>query len=376
MKAIGVIVVGQTPPPVHGQALSIQQLVRARFDRITVHHVPMDFSVDVGEIGRVRLRKLWRLVRLIWRVLRVRFTTDARVLYYPPAGPMLVPVLRDILFLATVRHFFPTLVLSFHASGVQDMEPRLPRPVRPLFRLAYYDAELAIHKYPPEWNNRVLPAQRNVVVPSGIEDAFPAFETVVRKRPGFTMLYVGILTPTKGIWDLLDSASELRARGVNVQAVLVGEFDSVRTETEWNKRVETAGMGEYVRLTGQLLGEAKWLEFHHADVFCFPTHYVNEALPRVVIEAMQFALPVVASAWRGIPSLVHDGVTGFLVPPRDTAALTDRLEQLAGDSSMRANMAASARRTYLERFTLEAHLSAMEEALLTAASAGSGGRGS
>lgn len=367
LPLVDVVVVGQIPPPTHGQALSIQALIQARFTRIRIHHVPMEFSQSIEEVGRIRLRKAWRLARLVFRVLKLRVKMRAPVLYYPPAGPELVPVLRDIAFLLVVRPFFRTFVLSFHAAGIEDMEARLPRGLRPLFRLAYYNATLAIHKYPPESNRRLMPARQHVVVPSGIEDVFPAFEALPTVQDRFTVLFVGILTPTKGIWTLLEAVSILRQQGIDVQAVLVGEFDESDTNSLWNQRVAALGLNDHFRLAGRLAGEKKWLQFRQADVFCLPTHYESEALPRVIIEAMQFALPVVASAWRGVPSLIQDGVTGFLVPPRDPSALAKRIERLAADHSLRCTMGERARRVYLQRFTLDAHVSAMERVLLSAA---------
>jgi glycosyltransferase involved in cell wall biosynthesis len=368
MEVAKVIVVGQTPPPVHGQALAIERLVTAEFRQVVIHHVRMDFSSDMADVGRVRPRKLWRLARLVWRVLAARFRTGARVLYYPPAGPRTVPVIRDIFFLNVVRPFFPVLVLDYHAAGLPEMEDRLPATFRPMFRRAYHGATLAIHKYPPEWNDRNLPAGRDVVVPYGIEDVYSRHPASPRKEHRLHVLFVGILTESKGIWILLDAVAELAERGVDAEATFVGEFGSAPTEVEFNERVRRANLSERVRLTGRLVGEAKWREFRQADVFCFPSHYENEALPLVVIEAMQFALPVVASAWRGIPSLVQDGLTGFLVPPRDPAAVAERVQRLADDATLRPRMGAAGREAYLARFTLEAHLAAMEEALLTAAS--------
>jgi glycosyltransferase involved in cell wall biosynthesis len=368
MEPPKVILVGQTPPPVHGQALAIERLVRAGFRRVEVHHVRMDFSSQMTEVGRFRLRKLWRLGRLVWRVLAARFRSGARTLYYPPAGPQTAPVVRDILFLNAVRPFFPVLVLDYHAAGLPDMESQLPALFRPLFRRAYEDATVAIHKYPPEWNTRNLPAGRDIVVPYGIEDVYPHYQTVKGKNHCLRLLFVGILSDGKGIWTLLDAVAELARRGVDVQAGFMGEFTSAPSEADFDECVRQAGLSDRVRLMGRLMGAAKWREFSKADVFCFPSHYENEALPLVVIEAMQFALPVVASAWRGIPYLVQDGVTGFLVPPRDPVAVADRVQRLEGDATLRARMGAAGRTAYLARFTIDAHLAAMEEALLTAGS--------
>lgn len=368
-----VVVVGQTPPPVHGQALAIGRLVRADLERVEVHHVPMDFSSSMAEVGRVRPRKLFRLVRLIWRVLRFRFTTGARVLYYPPAGPRLVPVLRDLLILSLIRPFFPTVILDLHAGGLQDMEGRLIGPLRILFRHAYHDASLVIERYPQRPESAVLPARRRRVVPYGVPDKFPRFRAMKRDDGVFTVLYVGLVTGGKGVWTLLEAITLLDERGVEARAVVVGEFASARAEAEWSELLRRPGLRSRVRHTGRLVGIDKWHEFRCADVFCFPSHYENEAFPLAIIEAMQFGLPIIGSDWRGIPHLVQEGVNGFVVPPRDPAAVADRLEKLASDPVVRKEMSARAREIFLERYTVEAYLKAMELALVSATDAPDGG---
>ena len=91
----------------------------------------------------------------------------------------------------------------------------------------------------------------------------------------------------------------------------------------------------------------------------------------VLLEAMQFGLPVVATRWRGIPSVVADGVNGYLVPVRDSATLADRLARLLRDEALARRMGAAGRRAYEERFTLERFhrdLQAVFDSLRTASS--------
>lgn len=64
----------------------------------------------------------------------------------------------------------------------------------------------------------------------------------------------------------------------------------------------------------------------------------TEGLPRVVIEAMSAAIPVIASDVGGIPTLVHDGENGYLIPIGDHRALADRLRQLLRDEPLRRRM--------------------------------------
>src|SRR5438128_4986243 len=68
-----IVVLGQTPPPYHGQAMMINRLVRARFERIRVHHVRMAFSSSMQEVGTFGFVKVARLVSTICRALFARF---------------------------------------------------------------------------------------------------------------------------------------------------------------------------------------------------------------------------------------------------------------------------------------------------------------
>jgi glycosyltransferase involved in cell wall biosynthesis len=78
----------------------------------------------------------------------------------------------------------------------------------------------------------------------------------------------------------------------------------------------------------------------------------REGFPLSVLEAMRAGLPVVASAVGGIPEAVEDGVTGFLVPPRDPETLRDRVEQLLADPALRRRSGAAGRKRYEQEFTL------------------------
>ncbi len=98
---------------------------------------------------------------------------------------------------------------------------------------------------------------------------------------------------------------------------------------------------------------------YRAEVFCFPTR--NDAFPVVLLEAMAFELPVVATRSGGIPAMVVDGVTGFVVDIHDANALADRLAVLHGDAGLRERMGRLGRQKYLHEFTAKKHLERMEQ---------------
>ena len=116
------LVVGQVPPPFGGQAIMIKQLLDSQFSKIQLHHVPMQFSKEMDQIGRFRLSKVFELIQVIFRIIQCRFVRNVRILYYPPAGPSRIAILRDLVILTTTRWLFDKTIFHFHA-GSKKMAP-------------------------------------------------------------------------------------------------------------------------------------------------------------------------------------------------------------------------------------------------------------
>lgn len=96
--------------------------------------------------------------------------------------------------------------------------------------------------------------------------------------------------------------------------------------------------------------------FAESQFSVLPSH--EEGLPNVVLEAMSYGLPVIATTVGGIPELIEHEVTGLLIPPHDPAALALAIERLSGDPELRVLLGSAARRA-AEKFSwmrcVEAH---------------------
>jgi glycosyltransferase involved in cell wall biosynthesis len=101
------------------------------------------------------------------------------------------------------------------------------------------------------------------------------------------------------------------------------------------------------------------------DIFALASE--REELPVAILEAMAAGLPVVAVETGGIPEMVAEGETGFLVPPRDTVALADRLDRLAADPPLRASLGAAGRQRTFAEFGKDAVVPRIEAVLAEAA---------
>lgn len=358
------LVVGQTPPPFGGQAIAIESFVRGSYDGLEIRHVRMAFSASMSDVGRAQLGKLGHLFGLVARVLWARLRFRADVLYYPPAGPDLVPVLRDLVVLLATRWAFARTAFHFHASGLTEIYPRLPAWLRPLFRAAYRRPDLAISPSadnPPD--GEFLGARRTLVVPNGIADIAPASPTSAPSGPP-RILFVGVLREDKGILVLLEACALLKRRGVEFRLALVGEPESGDFAHRVQQLTTSSGLTDDVELLGVRTGPEKIDAFACSTLFCYPTQFASESFGLVLLEAMQFALPVVATRWRGVPSVVRDGVTGTLVPPGDAVALAETLESLIHDPGTARMMGQRGRARYEAEFTETHFRRRMHEALL------------
>jgi len=148
------------------------------------------------------------------------------------------------------------------------------------------------------------------------------------------MVYVASLHARKGHTHLLDAMRVLKARGKRARVILLGD-GAERGPLE--RLVREHGLEAQVSFFG-------WRD--DVDSILSTAHiYVHSALEEAfgiaIAEAMAAGLPVVATRTGGIPDVVADGETGFLVPPGDSDALAPRPIQLADDPQLRSTMAAA-----------------------------------
>ena len=362
-----VLIVGQTPPPVNGQAVMIQEILNGEYEGIRLHHVPLEFSRSVEEIGTFNLRKLFVLLTTLAKIIVGRWKSRADILYYPPAGPTLNPVLRDFVLLIGTRWMFKYTVFHFHAAGLPEIYPSLSLVLKSLYNIAYRRADLAI--FTTESTSSAgyeLEAKTVTVIPYGIPDRAEGHAPHDRRAGGdiLCILFMGILCEGKGLLTLIEACSLLKKTGLSFRAVCAGPHGSGSFRAVMEEQIETHGLANVISFPGVLQGDDKWNAYNNADIFCFPSHFHAESFGVVLIEAMSFQLPIVTTNWRGIPDVVGESGGAFVVEPRNPKLLAERLESLLRDSDLRATMGSKNRAWFCNHYTIEKYRARMEKALL------------
>jgi glycosyltransferase involved in cell wall biosynthesis len=279
-----------------------------------------DFGLAYGRglVGNLRRRPWLAPLLVLSMILAVRRAAGRRDLvhaHWLAAGAICVLARRRF-------------VLTLHGSGTAgrfadlELARRHPR----LFGFVVRRAEVVIGVSEALAEAARRCGGRDVrTIPNGV--ALPA-STGAEAVPA-EVLFVGRLSPEKGIEELAAAT-----QGMNLVV---------------------AGDGPLRRLVPGALGFVPHDElgelYDRAAVVVCPSY--REGLPLCVLEAMAHGKPVVASAVGGIPELVEDGVTGYLVEPGDVTGLRTAIERLLADPALRRRLGRAARKRVAERCSWE-----------------------
>lgn len=153
-----------------------------------------------------------------------------------------------------------------------------------------------------------------------------AFQQVGKQRTetcSQTFAYAGVIIPRKGLIHLINAFITLAEDFPDAQLLIVGSEDNPDYAEQLKVCVREAGLESRVIFPGGMSQQQLAEYLGQADVFVFPSY--SEGLPRAVYEAMAAALPVIATAVSGIPQVVREGETGFLLEPGDEAGFAEKM---------------------------------------------------
>jgi len=153
------------------------------------------------------------------------------------------------------------------------------------------------------------------------------------------IIAVGRLIPKKGFGDLIRACAFLEKRGKSFRCEIVGQGP---LENELRAQIDELRLQNNVVLTGAKPQAQLRERLAAANIFVLPSVIDPDGgmdnLPTVIMEAMATRLPVVSTNIGGIPEMVIENETGFLVQPGDAAAMGDAIEKVISDRSWAARL--------------------------------------
>jgi len=313
---------------------------------------PRKLTLPGGRLGR------WNADAMLWAVRRPLRRIHGRWPFDVVHAHMLVP---DGWVAARVgAELGVATVATAHRADVLDL------PARSAAMGAHVgdavnalDQVVTVSRAIREAAERLGRPRREVrVVPNGADTRvfFPRDRAEARSRLGLPaderiVTYVGKLVPRKGVDTLVDAMGLLTRRPGGAPLLVAAGIGELRDDLE--ARARALGVAGRVRFVGKVGHDDVPWWMAAGDVFALPS--LSEGLPTVVCEAMAVGRPVVATAVDGTPEIVDEDETGYLVPPREPAALAEALARVLEDPGLAARLGARAHERALEDYTWAAN---------------------
>lgn len=213
-----------------------------------------------------------------------------------------------------------------------------------------------------------LPPERVRMLPNWIDPAMfnpsdrDAARAMFRIRSNTVVACIGQITEAKGQEEFVRAAASLARIRSDVEFLIAGEehVEGKPFTQHLSRLAGSLGLGDKLRFLGHVTHIPELLAA--VDVVVVPSW--DEGFSLVTIEAMAARRPVLVSNVGGIAGIIKDNVTGLMFPPRDVAALTDKLLWLVSDAPLRERLSVQGQRDVYIRFGRD-HIIDQIEALYT-----------
>jgi len=338
------------PPAIHGSAvvgLSIKESSRINqaFDS---RYINLLLSSEVNDSGNLSLSKMFKALKISFQLVKTLLRKKPDVCYFALTTTG-TAFFKDFLLIVLLKIFCVRRVYHLHNKGFAQKEASAF--YRRLFDFTFKDSRVIIlsrHLYTDI--APYVPLKQVEVCPNGVARVAGKVEERTNAIP--RILFLSNLIKSKGVIILLEACVLLKNRNCSFQCTIAGGDGDI-SGVQLNEMIRLLDLTDYVSYVGSKFGSEKDQVFRCADIFVFPTYYNAETFGLVNAEAMQYRLPVVSTFEGGIPDIVEDGVTGFLVPQRDVGALADKMEILLNDAELRKRMGEAGFSKYENEFTQE-----------------------
>lgn len=223
---------------------------------------------------------------------------------------------------------------------LQAQEAAVLRRAARVIALSPYTAQRILEDF-PELEGRV----DTILYPVDMGKFVPAagHRSNLMEAP-YLLLTARILDPRKNVGMLFRAYARIRKYEPDLRLVLTGDMPNARVM----QQLAEAGVREYVEFMGRVSAHELVKLYQGAELFVLPS--TQEGLAISMLEAMACGLPVVATRCGGPEGVVHDGITGRLVPNDDAEAFAAAVLEILRDQEllreMRMEAAAYARCTY------------------------------
>lgn len=344
-----------TPPPKHGAAKVGEFIVNSKKinDTFECKFIPIKSSDDIGEIGKLKLKKFYRVFELYVKILKELIVFKPDKIYFTSSIKS-VAFYRDLLLstLWKIYNIFKKceVYYHYHTKGIKEFisQSKLNKKLTNFF---VKDTSIILLSPILKYDLEGIVTYKNIYyLPNGVEDnlSYEEFEESLSKYENkqINILFLSNMIKSKGYLDVLFLAKELKNE--NIIFHFAGLWQNDNDKKEFYNFLKQNNLKNVI-FHGFVSGKQKKELFLNSHFLIFPTH--NESFGLVLCESLSFGVPVIASNEGSIPFII-DKKSGIIVDKIDTLNLKKAFYE-AKKKLLNIESSQSCRNRYKENFKLE-----------------------
>ncbi|HKO81804.1 MAG TPA: glycosyltransferase family 4 protein [Chitinophagaceae bacterium] len=339
------------PPPVHGAAL-MGSYVKASAkinDSFECSFINLSASKSIETIGKLGTKKALFFIQLLLSTIKALVKKKYDLCYVTITSNG-TAFYKDFLVVTILKIFRKKILLHFHNKGVEK-GTQVNKINYYLYKFVLGGKKTRVVLLSPNLYadiKQFVDQKRVYYCANGI-NPYNGILPEKKATSPVRILFLSNMMVAKGVFVLLEACSQLRNKNISFECHFVGDWLDI-TESSFFEKVKELNLSDYVFAHGKKYDQEKNFYYQQTDIFVFPT--LDEAFGLVLLEAMQFELPVVASDEGGIPDIVIDNKTGYIVPKNNPGELAVKLVSLISDPSLRQTMGLAGKKRFEENYTL------------------------
>lgn len=351
----------QYPPPIHGVSVMNNYVFSSLFlENDSKRLVKLNFSKKINELRKITLGKIIRSVGVFFHLLYNLIFFNPQIVCFTifPTGKSFY---RDSIYLLLLKFFNPKIILFIHNIGIATKAKNKfkKKMVEQLFNNVNIIV-LSVFQKRLEFDKFSLKSTKIFVLKNGIE-VVNINKYISPKDDVLRLLFLSNFFDNKGLFLLVDAFQILLENNheKKIKLIIAGQ-DFNENYQKLNKIIKEKKLQNFIDVKLDVFGDEKWKLYGMADIFVFPSYFV-ETSSLVVLEAMQFGLPIVASATGAISEMLIDNNEALLFLPKDKECIVQKLQYLIDNEKKRTILGNNAREEFLNKYTIDKYRNNLQE---------------
>lgn len=346
-----VLFVLHLPPPIHGAAVMGKNVQDSQLinDVFECRFINLSASKSISKIGKLSVGKFWFLISSYFLIIKTAIQFKPDLCYITPSS-WDWGFYRDFIIVQSLKLINIPIIAHFHNKS----KPGWLQSKHNFFlnKIFYRKIKIILLAKELYYEKKLFISDKDVYYcPNGITKIY-ALNTKKEVDDKFRFLFLSNMMEEKGVFVLLNACKILKEKNYSFEIHFIGKWADI-SEEDFNNFINRNNLQDYVIIHGAKYNDEKNDIFLQSDVFVFPTYYHGETFGLVLLEAMQFSLPCITTLEGGIPSVVKEGETGYLVNPKNYLEFAEKMEFLLNNKSLAVEMGKNGKKLFEEKFTIE-----------------------